>query len=231
MSRHIEQPTFENVGSDETMVRHPAFAQISASRVSGGAYLYGSDFQHQHYVTIRICESTLRRKLSNDWPMGSTMSGFIEVDLSEAQWAEFVSSMNVGSGVQCTLRRRENKEIPGLPAPQRRADQFRDEVRETMVDSLAHLEKLSEAIDVMSASEKQKNALRGHLRMARQELLSNIPFVEKQFAEHMETTVQKAKIEINAYATHAVMRAGVNALGGDGSEIPVLSLSGDQEQS
>lgn len=212
MPRPIEEPTVEHVTNSESIVRHPAYAQISASRVSGGTHLYGSDFSHQHYVTIRICESSLRRNLSRDWPQGSIAAGFVEVDLSEAQWAEFVSSMNFGSGVQCTLRRRENREIPGLPVPRRRDDQFRDEVRETMVDSLAHLDKLSAAIDEMKASEKQKNELRGHLRMARQELLSEIPFVEKQFAEHMETTVQKAKIEINAYGTHMLIKTGIAQL-------------------
>jgi hypothetical protein len=43
----------------------------------------------------------------------------------------------------------------------------------------------------------------------------------------MENTVQKAKVEINAYATHTVMRAGLTALGAEGS--PIAAIAGDRE--
>jgi len=46
--------------------RHPAYAQISAARVSGTAYLYGSDFVHHHYVTLKIARSERVRDL-HDW--------------------------------------------------------------------------------------------------------------------------------------------------------------------
>lgn len=64
-------------------VRHPAFASIRASRVSGGANLYDSDFQHQHYVTVSIMRSELHRTLSNDWHHGR--EELIEVAMSESQ--------------------------------------------------------------------------------------------------------------------------------------------------
>lgn len=210
----VEQPTIEREsfgGGFEEVIKHPAFAQIGASRVSGGVILYGSDFQHQNFVRIRINKSQLHRKLSNDWPYGGSQ-GYIEVDLSEAQWAEFVSSMNVGNGVQCTLRYLQGEQIPELPKPEPRMNQFNGELKETIEDSLAHMDKLIASIEATKVSQKQKDEMLGHLRMARQELLANIPFVLKQFGEHMETTVQKAKIEINAYATHTVMRAGLDAL-------------------
>src|SRR3546814_2680674 len=53
---------------ERTTTTHPAFAQISASRVTGLANLYGSDFAHQSYVRIRVNPSEMHRSLANDWP-------------------------------------------------------------------------------------------------------------------------------------------------------------------
>jgi hypothetical protein len=98
-----QDPTIEKVDSpiSDSVEKHPAYAQIGASRVSGGTYLYGSNFAHQHYVTISITKSELNRSLSRDWASGG--EEYIEVALSEAQWASFVSTLNSGTGIQCTL--------------------------------------------------------------------------------------------------------------------------------
>ncbi len=45
---------------------HPAFGQISASRVTGSASLYGSDFEHHAFVEVRISRSQLKRSLARD---------------------------------------------------------------------------------------------------------------------------------------------------------------------
>ncbi|KKL96942.1 hypothetical protein LCGC14_1839510, partial [marine sediment metagenome] len=97
-----QEPTIEVTKDDpinDTVERHPAYAQIGAMRVSGshGAYLYGSDFRHQHYIMIQIHDSVLHRSLSGD--RAHSGKRLIEVALSEAQWATFVSSLNQGSGV------------------------------------------------------------------------------------------------------------------------------------
>lgn len=210
MKREVVEPTVQDDGRGGLKVEHPAYAQIGAGRVSGGAYLYGSDFQHRNFVRITIRASHLGRSLSNDWPYGGRE--YIEVDLSEAQWAEFVSSMNVGFGVQCTLRHRDGELVPELPAPVRRVDQFQDEIKQKVVKALEHMDDLVAQIDTMKVSEKQKGELKSKVSLARQQIVSNMPFVLEQFSEHMESTVQKAKTEINAYGTHLLMKTGLAQL-------------------
>ncbi|WP_186214420.1 hypothetical protein [Burkholderia gladioli] len=224
MSRKIEAPTVEH-RNDADVYSHPAFAQISANRVSGGTMLYGSDFQHNQYIAIRIGPSKLHRRLNHDSAMGESRD-YIEAKLSEAQWAEFVSSLNVGSGVQCTLDSFNGEMIPALPRPSSRRDQFSAEMKQKIEKSLAHMDDLLEEIDGMKISEKQKEVLRSHLRMSRQELLSNMPFVLKCFAEHMEATVHKARVEINAYGTHILMRTGLAALDNPGAASAVIGYEG-----
>lgn len=226
MARKEEAPTIETLphagGGTETVMRHPAYAQIGASRVSGQARLYGSDFQHQNYINVRIYESEMHRSLSNDWPFAGRE--YIEVALSEAQWATFVSSMNVGHGVPCTLERRDGKSVPAIAPPEVDPhEKFEDDAREKLTRALGELDLLRLEIDALKVSEKQKAALASRVNMARQQMVSNVPFVLKQFGEHMEHTIEKAKVEVNAYVTGAVMRAGLKALGGS-EEVPLLEL-------
>lgn len=205
-----EHPTIVREGDSSSLETHPAFGQIGASRVTGHAYLYGSDFSHQHYVTVRISGSELKRSLSNDWPHPTRE--LIEVSLSEAQWATFVSSLNCGSGVQCTISHIGMKQMPEIAAPKDRRHQIKTEADETMADGMAALKRLRAKINEMKVSQKQKDILLGALDTAERELNQNLPFVAEQFAEHIENVTEHAKIEVNAYIQSAIVRAGMKSL-------------------
>lgn len=84
MARKTEKITVTHDGlHDCEVMRHPAFGQISVSRVAGHRHLYGSDFAHQHYVTLTIRGSEMHRSLARDWPYAR--EHLVEVSLSEAQ--------------------------------------------------------------------------------------------------------------------------------------------------
>lgn len=214
MSRKYQQPEIERPENDpisDVIERHPAYAQIGASRVSGSRHLYGSDFAHQDFVTIRIGASELHRGLSQDWHHGSDR--YIEVSLSEAQWASFVSTLNMGSGIPCTLEFLDGKgEIPLIPEPiVSRNEQFAGE----LADCLAEAEKQAKRLQKLIEEGSTKREMRDAITRLINHLSPNISFVAKQFGEHMETTTERAKIEIGAYIQSAISRAGLAALKGE----------------
>jgi len=213
--RMIEEPiTVENDSYfGGTTTTHPSYAQIGASRVQGGAILYGSDFQHQNYITIRIASSKLNRSLSRDWHSESTMP-YIEVALSEAQWATFVSSMNQGSGTCCTMTGFNGQWINGLPPNKSRKEQYRMEADQNLIDARKNLAKLAEAIESSKLSKREKEEMISLANKSSREISSSMDFVMKQFGEFMENTVEKAKVEVNAYTTSTLMRAGLDAIKG-----------------
>lgn len=196
---------------------HPAFAQIGVSRVSGSTSLYDSDFQHQHYMTVRISKSDLMRNLGRDWHFAR--SEMIEVAMSESQWATFVSSPNDGRGVPCTLQHLAGERMPSIPMTDREP-QFYNEMKETLAASIKHLDGLKDGIMALGLSAKKTDALLSSLRMARMQLDSNAPFVEEQFGTHMEKTVETAKAEIHGYMTATIQRAGLEAI--TGGKLPLL---------
>lgn len=215
-TRHpVVEPVVSERSDHGTASTHPAFGQISVQRVSGSAALYGSDFMHSGFVRIRIFESEHRRDLSRDWHYAGRE--LIAVDLSEAQWATFVSSMNVGEGVPCTLDTIQGEPVPSLPPPASRTEQFAGEMAE-------HVEDAIREIDEVLAKLPQKGEAASKLRRARMQLHANLPHIAGSFDKHMERTVEKAKVEIHGYINSAVARAGLATLGGP--DEPLISLPG-----
>ena len=143
----------------------------------------------------------------------------IEVAMSEAQWATFVSSLNQGSGVQCTLDySMQDGSIPAIAAPKDRRTQFSQELQERFAIAQGALTELETLINAAPLSEKKKGELRSKLRTTRMNIGQNTDFVADSFDEHMERTVEKAKSEVNAYAEHTLRHLAQPAL-----ESPVSS--------
>jgi hypothetical protein len=220
----VEEPVTENVNGPtaEEKITHPAFGQIAANRCNGNVSLYGSDFIHHNFIEIKISHSELDRHLSRDWvhPRNEITS----VWLSEVQWATFVSSLNSYSGVQCTIRHINNEPMPLLPDPKERSEQFKKEAAETTQEATQALKELSELINSSSLSKKAKEELNWKVTLAQRSIGSSVEFVLKSFGEHVESTVEKAKIEVEAYINDRFQRAGLNSLINGSEEAPIQFL-------
>lgn len=190
MKREITQPTLTEHGDE----KHPAWGLIGASRVQTsppGASLFDSDIPHQHTIMVRISTASRKRDLHSDWKHAEEQ--FVEVEMSEAQWASFVSSMNTGDGVACTIRRREDEYlVPSFPH-EARLQQSIEEVEQAADRAF---EKVREAL---AAYEEKKNAanLRA-LHFAIENAPRNIAFSADSLTEHAENVVQKARADIEA---------------------------------
>jgi hypothetical protein len=221
-----QAPEIEKLSDDpvsDSIERHPAYAQISAARftVGGGAIsLYGSDFAHRAGVSITIRRSELHRGLSED--RAFAREELIEVMLSEAQWAAFVSTLNAGSGIQCTLNHMNREEVPQIAEPPRRKEQFQNELKDRLAEAVATLKSLTKLVE-----DGKKVPLREAVRSLRQQLESSLPFVADQFNEHVESVTEAARIEVAAYLSNAVQRAGLQALGANDQPIKLPGVKDD----
>jgi hypothetical protein len=225
--RDIEKPvTKANTSSvSETVTTHPAFGQIQANRVSGHAQLYASDFLHHNTIRIEIKRSELHRSLSRDWHFARET--IAEVEMSEAQWATFISTLNVGGGTPCTLLATEtNRSLPGLPRPEKRQDQFAEEMKKTLNKTRKQLSDLHAMIERCSLSAKAKREMLMALEVAGYGVGSSIEFVANQFGEHMEKVTEDAKIEVEAYVNNVVSRTGLAVLKGEKPPIELPAPKG-----
>ena len=228
--RNTVEPTitFDGLHGAERQT-HPAFGFIRASRISGNTNLYDSDFNHQHFIRVTIGRSAKERKLSNDWLYDS--QELIEIDMSESQWGHFVSAMNAQS-TPCTLTRGpmpnsgyRPEMIPDLPSPKPVTEKFDKELMATLEKAQDQLKTIASLLTNAEKpmSKKEQAELARTLSNVRQNIGVNVSFVADQFSEHVEKTVEKAKVEFNAFKMNHTLQIGANAITNDVLQLPTLA--------
>lgn len=207
---------------------HPSFGLATFSRVTqggGGASLFGSEIKHSHYVTFTVHRAERKRHLNMDWLFNlSGKPPVVEFSMSEAQFGALVSSFGSGSGVPVTLTFADGQQIPAPPYAPRMAES----VREVEAATERLFSGVANAVKALRGAFDSKA---GRIEMAKaiKDVESNVAtaapnarFVANQFTEHVETTVTKAKADIEATATRARLgdSEAVKALfGGDQKEV------------
>lgn len=159
-------------------------------------------------------KSEQERSLSSDTFYGH--SPFAEVWLSPTQFAELLTTMNVGSGVPGTLRSKDGKRF-NTPTPtdkellfKKEMNQVAERVTEGMEQELNKLnEKLSSGKPL---GKKAQEELREKINSLIVHFKSNSGFVAEQFEKQMNRTVTEAKGEVEAFITHAIVSTGLEGL-------------------
>lgn len=222
MARGVIHPTKDEHGDES----HPAWVMIGANRVShaggpnGGAVLFDSDIVHNHYVVIKLCRATRQRNLNRDWKHARQQ--IIEVALSEAQWASFVSSMGQGSGVPATLLwdlTLDDPLVPDMPF-QPRLQESMDEVHNAAVAAQAAVKAAFDAY----AEKRTAGNLRS-LEFAIANMPANIEYAAKSLSEHAENVVQRAKVDIEAFVVDKAAQLAIEP--SDISVLPELNVGSE----
>ena len=213
MNKWRDRPVIEPTQERGDQYSHPAWGQITLHAIQGGGIeLYGSDFAHSSCVEIKIHRSLMERNLSHDWPYQK--EELIAVRMSHAQWATFVSSVGRGSGTLCTIDHVGGDPTPRFPLrdTQKEFDQEGREAIKLTTQILRDLRTGLENGELSGLSKAKQAAVLDKLSKAEMEISKNLPFISKSFGEHMEKTVEKAKVEVHAYVNNAIQRAGLDAI-------------------
>jgi hypothetical protein len=213
------------VSDTTTEETHPAGALIQISRCSGKEHLFGSDFDHQHYITLKITPATTHRSLARTWYMGK-LTPYVEVAMSASQFAEAITTLNVGVGVPCTMRHLHgHKKFPRIePISQRPT--FEAEGGQAIAESVAAIDEAMAALDDAKLSVRSKSDIAGKLNKAKARLKDRLPFLVEAYKEHLDDVEQQAKTEIAAYADHVRNELGGKMLN-DPAVIALLKGSED----
>lgn len=217
----IEEPitrVVEDSNLAETVTTHPAFGQISICRQTGSrSALYGSDFDHQSVISLEITGSELVRNLSND--RHHSRGTKIKIAMSEAQFATLISSLNLGGGVPCTIQRDHTGMVNGLPRPKPRTEQFAAELANAMERAVETTNALEALVEKAGLSKKKADEILREVDGIRRQISGSVTFVADQFDEHMENTIEAAKVEIGGYAAGLAQKMGIATLAGQHSPI------------
>jgi hypothetical protein len=177
--------------------------------------LFGSSIKdHSSTVLLYIRRAEISHELSADRVFG--WNEIIEIELSQAQFAELLTTMNQGTGVPCTIRRKDGQKIEDPPESfveaERVREGFDDGLKELTTYITKQIEELEIALNETKLSRKAKEKIMWILGKTLQEVESNWPFVLKQFNRATDRIVVAAKSEVDAFVTHVVQQTGLEQL-------------------
>lgn len=199
----------------EDVFEHPSYGMIMFTRTGGSTgkvRLFGSALDnHYHTVRVTLSQGQLLRDGHQDRYTGGRKD-FFEIELSAAQFAEAITTMNVYPGIPCTIRHIQGKTVESPPERITEVEHIKADFRETLRKSVKrtnHYRKEIEALLEGKLSTKARERVRIALDCMEQPLESNIPFVVERFNEATTKVVTAAKMEIDNFATRVLAARGV----------------------
>jgi chorismate mutase len=162
----------------------------------------------------------------------------VEVDLSAAQFAELLTTMNVGLGVPCTIRHVGNRQMKSPPDIDSQPENIRTEFKEN-AKKLAQkiLSRATEAKQLLkekaSLNKSDRERISNILTEVARELEENMPFMVEMYQEATEKIETAAKAEVEAFMVGAVRQAGLAALAAGQvdlapPQLPAVTTPGDE---
>ena len=204
---------------EEERIEHESFGMLQISRISGrSSNLFGSSIKHQHFIELRICPGYKKRHGNEDW-LSPTMIPYITVQMSNSQFAEAITSLNLGSGTPVTI-----KSIMDMPSKklikfegcpdENKVKRFDDEFTEEMNSLVSELKQHRTEIQELSARlpKKYQTEIDNKIDRLFNKIRDTVPFIKKQFTEQMDKTILESKGEIEGFFLHKVHDLGVKKL-------------------
>ena len=195
---------------------HPSYGVLGFHRVSscGSTTLFGSSIKHSNTIMLTLKTASMERGLNSDWYYGG--HELFRVEMSQTQFAELITSMNIGDGVPVTIRSIQGETVPPCPfeskADLHRAE-FRDELKETYESTRELLDKTRELFSTKKTlTKKDKDEILGLITSISNNIGTNMDFQMKRFQEQMAKTVTEAKGEIEAFTTNTLLQIGRDGL-------------------
>lgn len=186
---------------------HESYGLICISRASTNPPmpLFGTAVKTGHPIFITISTAEV-------YDQNTTQESYlpekqlIEVALSQTQFAELITSLNVGQGSPCTIQYVQGDKTRRQPPPEKHIlETVNNELKATMgnvTKSLNELKIIAQNVldqkgNIPQASRKE---LLDQINRVLIQLQHNAPYVHEKINEAVEDTIVKAKAEINAHA-------------------------------
>lgn len=191
-----------------TRTSHPSYGSLVFNRRNGGTTpLFGSSIEHRNTIAMTLYHADLTRGLHSDSIYGNKK--IVEVEMSYSQFAEAITSMNMGSGVPVTIRWTEKDgRIPSCDFVSKReqfTDEFKEKRREVTEESQRIIQDVSNLFNQKKTLTKaDKQEILSKLSKLSMEIGCNMDFIADQFNEQMDKTIMEAKGEIESFCQNKI---------------------------
>lgn len=215
--------------SDDTKTEtHPSYGFIRMNRVQGGGgQLFMSPLRHDHRISIEIGPADYQRSLSCDGH--SSGRPVIRIEMSDEQFARFITSGSTHAGTPCTITRL-NDQMIAPPPGEVKSEKWYEEMRRTAEKAVAELSALRVDLEAICAKAPKavRHAIDQRLSAVERQVGDHMPWVVQAMHEGMDKIKNSAKIEFEAYANRRLAELQASGAALDPAP-PVLALEAHVE--
>ena len=198
------------------MKEHESYGMAGFHRTTSnvGVALYGSSIKHHHIVSLVISTSRIKREPGYTMYLGR--DELIRVDFSPTQYTDLITSMNMGSGVPCTITRFNGKGIEECPFEDQR-ETYRTEFKQMCTNfgesrTKENLAKLQQILEKKTISQTDRKTIMEMVTSCLSTIINGLPFLHSQFDEAMDKSINEAKGEIEAFVNERVTSLGIKSI-------------------
>jgi hypothetical protein len=206
---------------DRTVEEHEAYGLIHFARVTGNVGpLYGTPIRAHGGVCMTLKESHKEfDHVGGERHVGGKV--IAECMMSAVQFAEAITTMNMGEGVPVTLQYVRPSgygldECERPPEQESEAKQIRESFNEQVAEKRAAMKSMKRHISKILQQGKVSKARIESIEYEINQFFrlfdDTAPFMMGTFEESVEKTVANAKTEISAFASMIAEKTGIEAL-------------------
>lgn len=102
----------------EKSITHTSFGMMSIARVyaGGGQQFFGTDMQPNSYIQIEVSQNATMEYDEimgcKPWASSKRADEVVKLRMTSTQFAELITTLNIGMGVPCTIERVCGMEVP-----------------------------------------------------------------------------------------------------------------------
>lgn len=186
----------EKTVDEERTIKHPSFGIISIGRVnsSSSENLFGSSVKHRSWIQLEINRASLLRRLSGDHVFEEGLP-IIRLLMTPVQFADMITSLNQ-SGTPCTIDFVDGHSVEPSQMESKRMQfdaEFEEKMKLISKDTSEYYKQIDETLARSSVGVRDRKTILGLLDTLKMQIESNMPFIQREFDEHMDKVVLEAK--------------------------------------
>ena len=198
---------------DEIPSEHDSYGMARFSRInsSHARPLFGSQLQHKQTITFSISKGEVKRDLNRD--SFFARNEIIEIEMSESQFSQLITTFNSGSGVPCTVRhinQKSTEQPPYKSYADKIANEFENQMHNVSAKFKSSMDSINNILEKKSIGKADREDIKSHIIQISRFLESSLPFMARQFNEQTDDVVSAAKAEIMSFINESARKAGLN---------------------
>jgi ElaB/YqjD/DUF883 family membrane-anchored ribosome-binding protein len=206
---------------DTNVDTHPSYGLLQFNRVQGSPKnLFGTHLKPQHFIELKVLRGERHAGLGSEHYYGKEV--LLRAWMSANQFAECITTMNIGMGIPCTLRQVKGEgELPYPPEQTVRTEEMHAHFKKRISGFSSSLKESVKQVEAIlnktgSITKGDRQQLHDIMCSALQEVDSNIPYILEEYEEATQKLVVQAKTEFDSFVTHAATRIGLEQISKNG---------------